>query len=146
MVRNFPHALAYLLALATVLAAPACGDDDDDGPSLDGDWVIEEFEANGQDVGIAGNGEFEFDEDDGEFEVTLRGQQVVRIGGEYELDGDELELEYEVNDNFFVGIVGLLLNQDIPDEEYEVTFDGDDEVEFEGEINGVEVEMTLERD
>ena len=151
--------LTHLLPLALFLSAAtltSC-DKDDKGPSLEGDWVIDEYEYAGNEFGIYEGAEVEFD--DGEFEIsfsvsTANGDLGVEYEGEYDLDGDELELEYEEQDAIYGGLFALFLfvqsngdvKQDILEEEYEIEFDGDDEVVLTSDIGGNNLEIKLERD
>ena len=133
--------LALLLSAATLTSC-----DKDEDPTLVGDWEIDDFEIAGQSIGATG--ELEFD-DDGEFEGVIEvGDDRDRLEGEWELDGDELELEYEEDPRRFRGIIGLLAGADILEEEWEVEFDGLDEATLTMEVGAddTEIVMTLERD
>ena len=146
------------LALGALLALPSCDkDDEDDAPSLEGDWVIEAYEYAGNDFDIYEGAEVEFD--DGEFDIafdveTANGPVAISYEGEYDLDGDELELEYEEEDDYWGGLFGFYLwvstqgqvTEDILEEESEIEFDGDDELVLTSDIGGNDLEITLERD
>ena len=144
------------LALGALLALPSCRGDDDDGPSLEDDWVIDEYEYAGNDFAIFEGAEVEFDDGDFEISFTLetdQGNLDVEFEGEYDLDDDELELEYEADPQlptglfaFYVTVVSGQLAPDILEEEYEIEFDGADELILTSEIGGNDLEITLERD
>lgn len=91
---------------------------------------------------------FEFEED-GEFDLTFvfNGTRVD-MRGEWEVDEDnsKLELTYDIQDLFFVGIGGFFLNKDISREEYDLEKDGDNDVDLDATVEGLDIELRLERD
>lgn len=123
-----------------------------DNPSttdrLVGDWEISFFSLNANVIPSSVNLQLELD-DDGEFTLTLteQGEGSLFFSGEWEVDENkqELELNYEINPSFYVGLIGNALGQSIPREEYEIDLDGD-ELVLDGNISGISVVMEYDRD
>jgi hypothetical protein len=141
--------LFFFFSLCVMALFISCDKDDD--PSLEeymiGDWDVDVVNIEGL-AAAPTNMAFEF-EDDGEFDLTFvfNGTRVD-MRGEWEVDEEssELELDYDIQDIFFVGIGGFFLNKDIAREEYDLERDGDDDVDLDATVEGLDIELRLERD
>jgi len=139
---------SFVLLAFLGLSLVACKDDE---PSvsdwLEGDWSVDV--ANVEGVNNApSNMAFEF-EDDGEFdlEFVFNGTRF-NMTGDWEVndDGDELELTYNIQDFIFVGLGGFFLGKDISREDWDLTRDGDNDLDLETTVEGLDIELRLERD
>lgn len=136
-----------LLALLS-LSLVACKDDE---PSvedwLEGDWSVDVANVEGLNTAPS-NMAFEF-ESDGDFdlEFVFNGTRI-NMTGDWEVndDGDELELTYDIQDFFFVGLGGFFLGKDISREDWDLTRDGDNDLDLDTSVEGLDMELRLERD
>jgi hypothetical protein len=141
--------LKFFVLLAVLsLSLVACKDDE---PSvsdwLEGDWSVEVANVEGLNSAPS-NMAFEF-ESDGEFdlEFVFNGTRF-NMTGDWEVndDGDELELTYNIQDFIFVGLGGFFLGKDISREDWDLTRDGDNDLELDTTVEGLDMELRLERD
>lgn len=125
----------------------SCEDDPSAAELLVGNWQVNTLTVDAQGI-VPNQMEFDFDSD-GDFDLFfLSGNTQVRMNGDWSITNSdtELELDYNVNQTFFVGLVGFLQAADFPNEEYDINFVDDNEIELSGTINGLAMELNLERD
>ncbi len=139
---------SFVLLAVLSLSLVACKDDE---PSvsdwLEGDWSVDVANIEGLN-NAPSNMAFEF-EDDGEFdlEFVFNGTRF-NMTGDWEVndDGDKLELTYNIQDFIFVGLGGFFLGKDISREDWDLDRDGDNDLDLETTVEGLDIELRLERD
>ncbi len=141
-------AIALFFGFSLLLAFSGCSKDETTNSDLlVGNWEVKTLTVDAQGI-VPNQMEFDFDSD-GDFDFFfLSGNNQVRMSGNWRFTNNdtELELDYTVNQTFFVGLVGFIQGADFPNEEYSITFVDNNEIDLEGTINGLRVEMNLERD
>ncbi|KGE86484.1 MAG: hypothetical protein ACE362_21640 [Phaeodactylibacter xiamenensis] len=111
---------------------------------ITGDWEMEKMTINGQAVNVVIEIELE---EDGDFQTALSANGgIFNYSGEWEVDeaSGELELKYDVGTQ---GMVGSLLGAPFPvdEEKYEIELQGD-EMNLQGVVVGIAVELELRKE
>lgn len=137
----------FLLAFSGLFLVSCQDDDPSVSDWLEGDWTVDVINVEGLN-NAPSNMAFEF-EPDGEFDLEfVFNGTLITMTGDWEVndDGDELELRYDIQDFVFVGFGGFFLGEDISREDWDMTRDGDNDLDLDTTVQGLDIELRLERD